>query len=80
MIPEIIALLMSIAFLYLLFKFTKSLVSLLINSVVSVVILFVLNYLGLGLAINIWSVLVVAIGGLLGLLLVLVLHAFGIAF
>jgi hypothetical protein len=79
-VVEIIALFIGIVLLYLLFKIVKSLVSLLINSIVAILLLFIVNFFGLGIAINIWSVLIVAIAGLPGLLLVIILHLLGIAF
>jgi len=77
---EILTLLAAIVFLYILFRLTKSLISLLINSAIAIVVLLVLNLLGLGLQINVWSVLIIAIGGIFGLLSVLILHLLKIAF
>jgi inhibitor of the pro-sigma K processing machinery len=79
-VAEIIALLLGIALLYLLFTIVKSLISLLISSIIAVVLLFGLNFFGIGIVINIWSVLIVAIAGLPGLLLVIILHLLKIAF
>jgi inhibitor of the pro-sigma K processing machinery len=79
-LAEIITLLIGIVLLYVLFTITKSLVSLLINSIVAIILLFAVNFFGFGIAINIWSVLVVAIAGLPGLLLVIILHLLNIAF
>jgi len=79
-VVEIVALLVGIILLYLLFKIVKSLISLLINSIVAILLLFIVNFFGLGIAINIWSILIVAIAGLPGLLLVVILHLLNIAF
>lgn len=79
-VVEIVALLVGIALLYLLFKIVKSLISLLISSIIAVVLLFGLNFFGLGIVINLWSVLIVAIAGLPGLLLVILLHLLKITF
>jgi len=79
-IAEVIALLLGIIVLYLLFSITKNLIHLIINSVIALVLLFGLNFFGMGLQINIWSVLTVAIGGLPGLILVVILHFLKIAF
>jgi len=79
-IAEIIAVLFGIVILYLLFSVTKSLIHLIINSIIALVLLFGLNFFGMNLQINIWSVLTVAIGGLPGLILVVVLHLLKIAF
>lgn len=79
-IIEIAALLLGIIALYVIYKITKSLVHLVINSVVALALLFGLNLLGVGIQINIWSMLTVVIGGLLGLIIVVALHLLRIAF
>lgn len=78
---ELAALLLSIVILYVLYRVLKELAKLLINSVAAVILLFLVNlFLGLGIAINIWSVAIVAISGLPGLVLVIILHFLGLAF
>jgi len=77
---EWVALALGLVLVYLLFRITKSLIHLVISSVIAIILLFGLNALGLGVAINIWSVLVVVFGGLPGFLLVVALHMLGIAF
>ena len=67
--------------LYLLYKFLKSPLAILLNSIAGIVILFLLNVIfHLGIPINFWSVATVALGGLAGVLLVLIFHFLGIAF
>ena len=67
--------------LYFLYKIVKDLMPLIINSVAGIIVFFLLNFfLGLGIPINIWTVAAVAIGGFIGLLLVLIVHFLGIAF
>lgn len=62
-------------------KFGKGIVWLAINSLIGIVILILLNYLPfINIVINIWSVLIVALGGIPGLILVILLSHFGIAF
>ena len=62
-------------------KFGKGIVWLLINSLVGMVILILLNYLPfINIVINIWSILIVALGGIPGIALVILLSHFGIAF
>ena len=76
---------MSFLFLVLLglvvWKFGKGLVWLLINSLVGLVILVLLNYFPfVNIVINIWSILIVVFGGIPGIILVILLSHFGIAF
>ena len=67
--------------LYLLYRFLKSPLALLMNSIAGIVILFLLNGIfHLGIPINLWSIATVALGGLAGVLLVLIFHFLGIAF
>lgn len=80
MIIEIIALLIGIVVLYLLFKLTKSLIGLVIHAILALLVLLGLDVLGFGIVINIWSVLIVALGGFIGLVLVVALHILRIAF
>ncbi len=62
-------------------KLGKGIFWLLINSLVGMVILVVLNYLPfVNVTINIWSILIVALGGIPGIALVVLLSHFGIAF
>lgn len=78
---EIGAILISLVILYLLFKLLKSLAMLLIHSVGALILLFLINYvLGFNIAINAFSILTVALGGLPGLILVVILHLLGLAF
>jgi hypothetical protein len=78
---EASALLAAFFLLYLLIKFLKNPLLIIANSVGGIVILVLLNWVfGLGLAINIFSVGLVALGGLAGLLLVVLLHFLGLAF
>ena len=62
-------------------KFGKGIIWLGINSVIGIVALVLLNYLPfVNIVINIWSVLIVALGGIPGILVVILLSHFGIAF
>lgn len=73
----IIALIVA-AVIYLFFKTFKSLV---VNAIVGLLILFGANLLfGLGIAYTWLVILICAIGGALGAVLVIVLHILGIAF
>jgi len=81
MIGEIVGLILAIIVAVVLFKVLKSLPGLIVNAVIGVVILWILNlFLSPPVAINIWSVLISAIGGLPGVIIVVALHFLGIAF
>lgn len=62
-------------------KFGKGIIWLGINSVIGIAALVLLNYLPfVSITINIWSVLIVALGGIPGIVIVVLLSHFGIAF
>lgn len=78
---EIGAIILSLGILYLLFKILKSLVMLVLHSVLAIVLLLFINFfLHLNITINAISILVVTIGGIPGLILIVLLHVFGLAF
>jgi hypothetical protein len=61
--------------------FIQNPIALLINSLIAILILALLNAIfGFGIPINLLTVLVVVIGGLVGLLLIIVLRLMKIAF
>jgi hypothetical protein len=65
----------------LVFLIFKNIVMLIINSVIGLFALFGVNVLfDLGIKVNIWSVLITAIGGIIGLAVVLILHFLHVAF
>ena len=81
MIGEIIGLILAIIVAVILFRALKSLPALIVNAVIGVIVLWLLNlFLSPPVAINIWSILISAIGGLGGIVIVLVLHFLGLAF
>lgn len=62
-------------------KLGKGIIWLVVNSVIGLVVLVLLNFLPfINITINIWSVLIVALGGIPGIILVILLSHFGIAF
>ncbi|MFA5412796.1 MAG: pro-sigmaK processing inhibitor BofA family protein [Candidatus Micrarchaeia archaeon] len=78
---EVGTLLVALIVLWLLLVFINNPVALLINSIIAIVILFLLNAIfGLGIPINIITVLIVAIGGIVGLLLIIILRMMKVAF
>jgi hypothetical protein len=80
MIIELIVLLLVILAVVVLFRILKKIGPIIWSSIGALVLLWVLNLLGLKVAISIWTVLIVAIGGLPGLILVVILHLLGWAF
>lgn len=80
MLIEIIVLLLVILGIAVLYRILKRFGPIIWSSLGALLLLWVLNILGLEIAINIWTVLIVAIGGIPGLLLVAILHLLGWAF
>jgi hypothetical protein len=75
------SLLVALIVLVLLLVFINNPVALIINAVIAFFILFLANaFFGLGIPINIFTVLIVAIGGIVGLLLIIILRLMKIAF
>ncbi|MBI5227859.1 pro-sigmaK processing inhibitor BofA family protein [Candidatus Micrarchaeota archaeon] len=67
--------------LLLLLVFIQNPLAILINSLIAIGILFLLNAIfGLGIPINIITVLIVALGGIIGLLLIILLRLLKVGF
>ena len=78
---ELGTLILALVALWLLFVFIQNPIALLINSVFAIIILMVLNLVfKVGIPINVITVLVVAIGGIVGLLLILLFRFSNVAF
>jgi inhibitor of the pro-sigma K processing machinery len=78
---ELGALIAAIFMLYLLIQFLKNPLLIVANSIIGIIAFVLLNsYFHLGIAINLWSILAVAFGGVVGFLFVLVLHLLGLGF
>lgn len=78
---ELGALLAALFVLMLLYRFLKEPLLIIANSVIGILAFILLNaYLHLGIDINIWSILAVAFGGIVGFLMVLALHFLGLGF
>jgi hypothetical protein len=73
-------LLLALFIVYLIFKFLKNPEYIIYNSIMGILIFLILNIFGVGIAINIFSVGIVAIGGVPGVILVLLLHFLGLGF
>lgn len=82
MLASVLTVLLAFAAAAAIYYFLKKSLTLLINSIVGITVLFGLNYFNLftpPVSIDVASVLVCAFGGLPGLLIVVVLHLAGIA-
>jgi hypothetical protein len=78
---EVGTIIVALIVLWLLFVFIQNPIALIVNSIIAFVILFLLNAIfGLGIPINIITILIVAIGGIVGLLLIIILRLMKIAF
>ncbi|MEK6981890.1 MAG: pro-sigmaK processing inhibitor BofA family protein [Candidatus Micrarchaeota archaeon] len=77
---ELGALIVALFLLYLLMRFLKNPSHILANSILGIIAFLILDLFGFGIPINIISVGIVAIGGLTGLLLIIILHILGIGF
>jgi hypothetical protein len=78
--PIITAILLLIV-IFVVLKMGKSVVFLIINSVIGLIALTLVNFLPIvNVTINIWSVLIVALGGLPGLIILIILSVLQIAF
>lgn len=78
---EVGTVIVALIVLWLLLVFIQNPIALIINSIIAIAILFLLNAIfGLGIPINIITILIVAIGGIIGLLLIIILRLMRIAF
>ena len=78
---EIGAVLVTLFLLYLFLKFFLHPLHLIANSILGIALFFLVNmFFGAGIPITLLSVGVVAIGGILGVLLVFLLHVTGLGF
>ena len=78
---EIGALLVAVFILYLLYSFIKNPLHLVANAIMGIVLFFLINlFLVNDVAINFFSVATVAIAGIPGVILVLLIHFLGLGF
>ncbi|MFH0738102.1 MAG: pro-sigmaK processing inhibitor BofA family protein [Candidatus Micrarchaeota archaeon] len=76
----LIGLLVALLIVYLIFRFLKNPMYIIGNSIMGILVFFILNLFGAGIPINIFSVGIVAIGGIPGVVLVLLIHFLGLGF
>ncbi len=78
---EIGAVLVALFLVYLLLRFLFKPMHIIANSILGIVIFFLMNmFFGVGIPITILSVGIVAVGGILGVILVVLLHVTGLGF
>ena len=80
MLPQIITLAFVVLIFALLVVFIRNIGWLIVNSIIGFLALLFTRLILPDLAINIWSVLITAIGGVPGYLIVVIFHILGIAF
>ncbi|MBN1646108.1 pro-sigmaK processing inhibitor BofA family protein [Candidatus Woesearchaeota archaeon] len=81
MIIDILAVVVTALIIFFLWKVVKKIFIFAINSVIGIFAMIGLNYLfNWGIVINFWSAVVVAIGGIIGVIIVIILHFTGLAF
>ena len=76
----LVGLLVALVIIYLLFRFLKNPMYIIANSVMGILVFFILNIFGVGIPINIFSIGIVALGGIPGVVLVLLIHFLGLGF
>ncbi len=76
----LIGLLIALLIVYLIYVFLKHPMYIIANSIMGIIIFFILDLFGVGIPINLFSVGIVAIGGIPGVVLVLVIHFLGLGF
>ena len=81
LLVEVATLLLAIVLIYVLWNVLKNVGHLVVNSIMGIIIFWLLNeFFGLGIPIYWLSILVVAIAGIPGVLLVLLIHFLGLGF
>jgi len=76
----LVGLLVALLIVYAIYRFLKNPVYIIANSIMGIVVFAILNLFGAAIPINIYSVGIVAIGGLPGVVLVLLIHFLGLGF
>jgi hypothetical protein len=80
MLEMIIAIAIALIIGWVMFSIVKSAGKFIINGIVGLLAMLIINAVGIGVPINILSILVVALGGLPGLAIVVILHFLHIIF
>ena len=75
------ALVVALVIVYILFGAMKNISYVIVNSIMGIIIFLILNMvLKIGIAINLLSIGIVALGGTAGVILVLIIHFMGLGF
>ena len=78
---EIGALIVALFLLYVVYRFLKDPLLMIANSVIGFIALVLLNVIfNLGIPIDFWSIVIVALGGIGGVILIVLLHLLGLGF
>jgi pro-sigmaK processing inhibitor BofA len=78
---EIATVLIALVILYILWKLLKLFAYLIVNSIIGILIFYLFNtYFAVGIPINLLSIGIVAIAGIPGVVLVLIIHYLGLGF
>ena len=81
LLVEVATLLVAIIILYVIWKILKLVGYLIVNSIMGIIIFYLLNtFFGAGIQITLLSVGIVAIAGIPGVVLVLIIHFLGLGF
>jgi hypothetical protein len=82
MLFEIIAFILALLLVAAVFKFIYefSLKKFVLNAIAGLLSLFILNLLGIGIPINLLTIFIIAITGMVGFIIILLFHFLGIAF
>jgi inhibitor of the pro-sigma K processing machinery len=81
LIAEILTLIVAVIIIYVLWKILENATELAVNSIIGIIAFWALNqFFGLGIPINWLSILVVALAGIPGVILVVLMHFLGLGF
>ena len=81
LIAEVATLIVAVIIIYVLWKILEDATQLAINSIIGIIIFWLLNqFFNMGIPINWLSILVVALAGIPGVILVVLIHFLGLGF
>ena len=81
LLAEVATLIVAVVIIYVLWKILEDARQLAVNSIIGIIVFWLLNqFFGLGIPINWLSILVVALAGIPGVVLVLLIHFLGLGF
>ena len=81
LLAEVATVVVAVVLIYVLWKILQDARQLAVNSIIGIIVFWLLNqFFGLGIPINWLSILVVALAGIPGVVLVLLIHFLGLGF